>query len=59
MKRQDYFPVFSYQVARDLIDKGFKTEDVVINYKNPQFLVFYFINTDELLNTLKELGYRK
>lgn len=46
--------IFSQRIARDLIQKDFKIVDIQPNMKNKERTVFYFANTKELREYLKE-----
>lgn len=46
--------IFSTRIARDLIQKDFKINDIQPNIKNKDRTVFYFSNTKEIRDYLKE-----
>lgn len=46
--------IFSQRIARDLIQKDFNIVDIQPNAKNKDRTVFYFANTKELREYLKE-----
>lgn len=42
------YAVFSLRLTNILANKGFQIVRSKVNYKNPQFLVYYFEDTPEL-----------
>ena len=50
--------VYNLQLAHLLANKGFKLVGTGINYNNPKFKVFYFEDTPELHEAVKELKRR-
>ena len=54
MKTKKNIIIFSTRIARDLIQKGFVINDIQPNIKNKDRTVFYFSNTKEIREYLKE-----
>lgn len=50
-----YYTIFTQKVANKLESRGFKVEKIVPNKRNPRYKVFYFEDTVELRNALREI----
>lgn len=52
MDNKDY-AVFSLKLANVLASKGFKITKSCVNYKHPQYMVYYFKDTPELRDAVE------
>lgn len=52
--KKDY-AIFSLRIAHQLTKKGFEVKNTGINTSNPKYKVFYFENSDELREAVRQL----
>lgn len=55
MKKNDY-AVYSLKMANELVSRGFVVVNTSINLKYPKYQVFYFEDTRELREAMKQIA---
>lgn len=55
MKKNDY-AVYSLKMANELVARGFVVVNTSINLKYPKYQVFYFEDTRELREAMKQIA---
>ena len=54
--KQELYPIFKKENAMKLKEMGFPIEDASTNKRNPNYVIYYFEQTDKFIKAFNEIN---